>query len=121
MISLYAVHAAYAVGASILACYVVWILYLAIMHLIRAREYGTLKKTARWLGYPVVLVGIILDWLLNVIVGTVLFLEMPKSFGELVTARLKRHCNLPTWRGAIAWWVCHKLLNTFDPSGRHCD
>jgi len=114
-------HAVYAVSASILACYAVWILYLAIMNLQRARDFGTLTRSARWLGYPVLLVGIILDWLLNWVVGSVLFLEPPHSPGELVTARLQRHCKRSTWRGAIARWVCHSLLDTFDPSGRHCD
>jgi len=51
----------------------------------------------------------------------VFFLELPREF--TVTHRLRRYMTFPmrrTWRGAAAVWVCHNLLDIFDPDGKHC-
>jgi hypothetical protein len=102
--------------------YVTQTYYLAIMSLGRARAEGQIKPGtwqsiwfAGWL-----IPGVFCDWLLNMTVGTVLFLELPKSFGELLTPRLKRHCGKDGWRGWLATGICHKMLDKFDPRGRHC-
>lgn len=102
--------------------YVTQTYYLAIMTLSRARDEGTLKPgTLQSVYFALWLVpGLICDWLLNMTVGTVIFAELPKEAKELLTARLKRHVNEETFRGKIARFVCKKLLDRFDPRGRHC-
>jgi hypothetical protein len=110
------------IGYALLSLYVLWIYYLAVMALRRAKINGTVKPG--WFQSivlaTVVFPGVFFDWLANFTIATVLFLELPGSWGELVTGRLKRHCKKPTWRGAIARFVCHELLDRFDPAGRHC-
>lgn len=106
---------AYGLGIS----YVTWLFYLAVMALIRARDEKRLTKVALLLAYPVVVIGLLLDFTLNVTVGTALFLEPPREW--LLSPRLSRLIETdPGWRGDLAAWVCVHLLDTFDPDGRHC-
>lgn len=104
--------------AGIALFYITWLFYLAVMNLKRAKDAGTLSKVALVMGYPILLVGLVLDALLNVTVMTVLFLEPPREW--LVTARLKRHAEVfGPWRGDLARWFAKHLLDVFDPSGKH--
>lgn len=104
----------YAAGAF----YLLWALYIVVMALQRAKRAGTLPLPSLILGFPLIVAGVVLDALVNIFVMTALLWERPKEW--LVTARLKRHCGQPTWRGKIATWICHNLLDAFDPDGRHC-
>ena len=109
--------AAYAVMGALAGFYVLWILYLAVMNLKRVRDAGKLSKLALALGTPVLFVGYILDAVLNIVVMTVILLELPQEL--TVSERLKRH-NKDTggWRKAVALWF-EPLLDPFDPSGDH--
>lgn len=96
-----------------------WVQYLAIMSLSRAREAGTLTPGAELLGKAVLCVGYLSDFLLNTMVGTVLFLELPKEW--LLSPRVARLQRDGTgYRKTVATWVCKNLLDPFDPSGCHC-
>lgn len=97
--------------------YATWTFYLAVMSLKRARDAGRLTRTALILGYPLLILGLILDALLNITVMTVLFLELPQEL--LVTTRLKRHAQTYTWRGTVARWFAKHMLDEFDPNGKH--
>jgi hypothetical protein len=98
--------------------YVLWILYLAVMNLQRAHDAGTITRPAYCLGLPLLYLGLLVDFLVNVFPVTVLFLELPREL--LVTARLTRYANGPDgWRKRLALWFAHNLLDTFDPSGQH--
>jgi hypothetical protein len=98
--------------------YVLWILYLAVMNLQRARDAGTITRPAYYLGLPLLYLGLLVDFLVNVFPVTVLFLELPREL--LVTARLTRYANGPDgWRKRLALWFAHNLLDTYDPSGQH--
>lgn len=102
---------------SFVGLYLLWIFYLAVMTLKRARDANLLTKTVKALGIPVLVVGLILDFLANVFVMTVMLLELPKE--TTVTARLKRHNKESTgWRLSIVKWA-EPLLDPFDPSGDH--
>ncbi len=103
--------------ASIGASYALWIFYLAVMALARARDTGTLGPIAYKLGVPILVVGYLLDFIVNVGPCTLLFLEPPRE--TTVTARLKRHKYDAGFRGRIARWMAAHLLDAFDPSGRH--
>jgi hypothetical protein len=99
-----------------LAFYILWFFYLAIMNLKRAKESGKLNKTATYLGAPLLVIGYILDFLVNIFL-TIPFLELPHEF--TVTARLKRHvCHSIGWRKSLACFFI-PLLDPFDPSGKH--
>lgn len=102
---------------AIAATYALWMFYLAVMNLKRARDNGTLTRIAYYLGLPMFAIGITLDFIVNVIVFSVVMLELPRE--GLVTARLKRHAPHDTWRGNVARWFALHFLDTFDPSGRH--
>jgi hypothetical protein len=105
---------------AVLSVYVLWLFYLAVMNLKRAKDAGTIPRLSLWLGYPILIVGLVLDWLVNVVVFTVLFLELPGSATELVTGRLDRHYNNGKgWRQRLAGWFGDHLLHAFDPRGRH--
>lgn len=104
-------------GAALLSAWLLWVFFLAVMHLQERRDAGTLGPIAYRLGVPVLLVGYALDFAVNVSVCSVLFLEPPRE--TTVTARLKRHASKETWRGRIARFLAAHLLDAFDPSGRH--
>lgn len=98
--------------------YLLWVLYLAVMNLQRARDNKTLGRPAYCLGLPLLYLGLLVDFLVNVLPVSVLFLELPREF--LVTQRLTRHANSAGgWRKRLAVWFALNLLDTFDPSGQH--
>ena len=104
---------------SFFTLYVLWILYLAVMNLKRARDAKTITKTALCFGYPVLIVGYVLDILVNLTLMSIFFLELPHE--TTMTSRVKRHLYHSTgWREKLAAWFCFNLLNSFDPSGKHC-
>jgi hypothetical protein len=99
--------------------YVLWVLYLAVMSLARARDAGTLSNAAKILGYPLLAVGVAFNVAVNWILLTVVFLEFPRE--SMFTNRVTRHClHGEGWRKRLACWICHDLLDAFDPSGKHC-
>jgi hypothetical protein len=103
----------------ILFMYPLWVMYLAVMNLERARDAGTLTPHARALGTPLLFLGLLVDFLYNVVVLTVLFLELPREL--LVTARVSRHKKDGRgFRKALATWFCVNLLDPYDPDGCHC-
>lgn len=107
-----------AYGAATL--YILWLFYLAVMNLYRAKKAKQISKIALWMGYPILMVGALLDLLVNMFIMTLIFVERPREL--LVTKRLARHIQANQgWRAKLAYWICHHLLNAFDPSGNHCD
>jgi len=99
--------------------YALWVFYLAVMNLKRAKDAGKLSVAARVFGTPVLVVGYLLDMLANVIPMTLILVELPRE--TTVTSRLKRHITGTGWRARVASWMCKNLLDAFDPSGCHCD
>ena len=113
MIELLLFTAAWTLGGM----YSLWVFYLAVMNLARAKRNGLLNKTALVLGTPLLVVGYLVDFLMNVTVMTVVLLEWPQE--TTVTARLKRHNKESTgWRLAIVKWF-EPILDPYDPSGDH--
>ena len=102
---------------AVLLLYALWVFFLAVMSLKRAKDAGLLTTTAKCFGYPVLFAGLLLDFLANTLVLTVLLLELPRE--GTVTSRLKRHNATSTgWRKAVAAWA-EPLLDPYDPSGDH--
>jgi hypothetical protein len=73
--------------------------------------------TAKWyhyvLGIPLAVIFIPLDVFLNMIVGSVIFIELPKEW--IFTTRLDRHARSGS---KFAKFVCKYILNPFDKD--HC-
>jgi hypothetical protein len=99
------------------ATYALWVFYIAVMGLKRVRDTVGLSPWALRFGYPVLIVGYVLDVLVNWFVFTVVMLEIPKEL--TVSSRLKRHNQESTgWRLAVVKFF-EPLLDPFDPSGNH--
>lgn len=106
---------------------VTWVIYVAVMNIKRVRDSGV-KLHPATLAFCLVaaVIGGVLDFYLNVILFTVLSLQLPKQW--TVSKRLQTYHRLPApptnwrerWRYALASWVCGNLLSPFDPSGEHC-
>lgn len=105
--------------AFVINLYVFFIMYIASMGMIRAHKEQKLNNILWALCIPFVILALIIDFINNIIIFTILFLELPKEL--LVTDRLKRHVNKDTLRGKISRWFGEFLLNPFDPTGNHLD
>lgn len=109
--------AAYA-GYSLLAFWALWIMFVCVMRLQMLRDAGQLTTGQKVLGYPVLLIGLVLDLALNTVACTVIFLELPQEY--TVSARLWRHSTEGDgWRRSFALFVRSQLLDTADPRGFH--
>lgn len=105
--------------AGLIAFWLLWVFFLAVMALKRARDDGLLVKggDAYTLGMSVLFVGWVLDFIVNMLVATVIFIEPPLEL--TVTARVTRLKQGGGWRGDIARWMCAKILDPFEQQG-HC-
>lgn len=104
--------------AGFLLMYACWVLYLAIMNLQRARNSGVLTLVAHRFGLPILYIGLLVDFLVNIFVLTIIFADPPREW--LVTSRLTRYWDGPPgWRRDLAHWYAINLLDDFDPSGKH--
>lgn len=106
--------------ASLLFTYYTWGLYLACMALIRVKD--TLPPQTKIMAYPIVAVGLIFDFILNAVIGSVLFWELPQYQKKewLFTGRVSRWNDDSGKRGDFARWVCRFMLDPFDLDGHHC-
>lgn len=101
----------------ILALYCLWVLYLAVMNLKRVRDLGKLSNTAKVLGTPILVLGYLIDFLLNAVLMSILLLELPREL--TISERLKRHnTSSHGWKKSVSTWF-EPLLDPFDPSGNH--
>ncbi len=99
------------------AFYALWVFYLAVMNLKRVKDTVGLSPIAMFFGTPVLIVGYVLDAILNIIPMSIVLLEFPEEL--TISERLKRHNRESTgWRRKVAQWF-EPLLDPFDPSGNH--
>ncbi len=105
--------------AAVAAIWPLWVIYVAVMRLQMVRDTVGLTLGQKVLGYPALLVGLALDLLVNVVVGSIVLLEPPQEY--TLSARLWRLSNDPTetWRRRAALWVRKELLDSIDPRGYH--
>lgn len=114
-----ALWVAYFLAFTAIGFYTLWILYLAVMNLSRVKKLGLLTRTHIILGTPILIVGYLIDFLLNVIVLTPLLFELPRE--TTVTARLKRLNRAPDtgpWRMKVVKFF-EPIVDPFDPDGDH--
>ena len=103
----------------LLLLFLLWVFYLAAMNLLRVHRAGKLGRVALALGVVVMVIGYALDVLANLVVFTLLLLELPRWGEWTVTDRLQRHHGDATWRAKVAQWFETELLGEFDPDGSH--
>lgn len=96
--------------------YGLYVFYCAVMNIKRVRDMGKLTKLGMAFGYPTLVIGLVLDLLVNVLVMTPLLLELPREL--TVTSRLKRHQSSTGWRLAVVKFF-EPVLDPLDPSGDH--
>jgi len=102
-----------------LLLFLLWVFFLAAMNLLRVHRAGKLGRVALALGLVVIVIGYTLDVLANLVVFSVLLLELPRWGEWTVTDRLQRHHGDSTWRAKVAQWFETELLGEFDPDGTH--
>jgi hypothetical protein len=102
--------------------YATWFAFLAVMALLSARNNHKLTRTSEVLAVPILIVGWLLDFSLNM-VSTVAFLDLPQEW--LLTIRCDRYLSivnpsgLNRYRQRVARALCQNLLDPFQ-SGGHC-
>ena len=101
--------------------WLLWVFYVAVMHLKIVRDQGKLSKLAYVFGIPTLYLGLAIDTFVNWFVMSFVFMEIPKE--TLVTKRLSRlwKDDPNSWRGKLARQMSNVLLDAFDPSGDHID
>lgn len=101
--------------------YLLWDRYVLVMGLYRAKLNGRLEGLNKALAAPNLVVGYVLDFVVNITWATLIFRELPRE--TLVTTRLQRLINDPhesRWRRERAKWWCEHVLDPLDPKGHHC-
>ena len=118
------------------AMYLLWVLYLAAMALIFAYKSGNMKKPAKVMGSPLLLIAYLWDILFNIVIGTLMFMKLPEFdkrewpstlidrvrvvgawIGDLtLSARLSLYYEPGSthWRSRLAWWFAVNLINDYD-------
>jgi hypothetical protein len=103
---------------SILLVWVLWIFFVAAMRLKQVRDAGKLTTAMKAFGYPAIAIGLLIDLLVNVVLGSAVFLELPREY--TLSARLWRHSTEGAgYRQKVALWLRVNLLDAIDPSGIH--
>jgi len=99
-------------------CYATFAAYLAVTSLWAAKQAHRLNRPLLVLGWPLVIVGGLLDAALN-IASSAPFLDVPREV--FLTQRCGRYIAGPDgWRRRLALWICRTLLDPFQVGG-HCN
>ena len=105
------------IGVSLALTYALYVFYGSVMNIKRVRDMGKLTTLGKVFGYPTLVIGLILDLLVNWFVMTIILLEVPREL--TVTSRLKRHHKESTgYRLAVVKFF-EPVLDPLDPSGDH--
>lgn len=101
--------------------HLLWVYFVAVMHLKHMKDDGKLTGGVKFMGYPALAVGLFLDLIVHVFIGTALFLEIPPKGEWTLSARLWRLSNdpSPSWRRTLALYLRQSILDPVDPSGVH--
>lgn len=101
----------------LLSMWITWLFYTSTMNLKRNRDKITVY--VKPFAYTTLGVGLVIDFLFQIIIGSLFFLEPPKEL--LFSGRVSRHLKEGDgWRKKQAKFWCANFLDPFDPSGEHC-
>jgi uncharacterized membrane protein len=95
-----------------------WCHFAAVMRLKMLRDAGTLTTAEKVFGYYVAVRGLLIDFVYQVIVGSILFLELPRE-GTLSTRLWRLSTRGTGWRQRLALAIRTQLLDSVDPAGVH--
>lgn len=97
-----------------------WALYVLVMGIFRLHLAKKLNKAGYVLGAPFMAIGLVLNFLGNITICALLFLDPPREL--FISRRLKRYVRTRTdWRHKVAVWVCQNALDPYDAKdGDHC-
>jgi len=114
------VGVAKSVAFVVLSTFALYLLFIGVMYFKRKRiaENGHLKWWEWSVVIPMLVIGYPIDIVYNIIIGTVLFKELPQFNALTFSARIKMHEDDTDWRGVFARWVCKRYLRPYDPT--HC-
>lgn len=102
------------------AGYTLWVLFLAVMNLARVHQLGQLSKSIFYLSLPLLVVAFAVDITINIVLGTVVFLQLPHYKRLTLSARMDDLIrNGSGWRKRFAIWFVGTLLQPFDQTGQH--
>lgn len=104
-------------GASF-GLYVLFLSYCTLWQMKATGRLAAMPALARGHCYAILYFVLLWDVLFNVLLGTLLFLELPDLHGLTFTARCKHWLLDFGYRGDIARWVCEGWLNPGEPG--HC-
>jgi hypothetical protein len=119
MFELLSLISAGAIVFGLIILWALWILYIAMMNIKRIAATETMPLRVKLLVYPTVAVFEIVEFVANVVVCTVIFLDLPREVR--VSDRLRRYYRRPTkygWRLHIVLFI-KPMLDPFDPTGPH--
>ncbi|MDQ0082953.1 hypothetical protein J2W35_003312 [Variovorax boronicumulans] len=100
--------------------WLLWVFYAAVMRLKMVRDAAGLegKPWIKVFGYLTLAVGLVLDFFVNVVAGTIVFRELPREW--TLSTRLWRLSNGSAgWRQVWALSIRVALLDEIDPEGIH--
>jgi hypothetical protein len=103
----------------LITLWALWILYIAMMNVKRVSNTEKLPWQAKLLVYPTMALFEIVEVIANVVVCTIIFLDLPQE--HRVSDRLRRYFRRPKrygWRIHIVLFI-KPMLDPFDPSGPH--
>ena len=95
-----------------------WVLFLAYSALRpswKEHSFRNMRTLPRYAAWATLIVALVVDVLFNIVVGTVIFLELPHYRRLTLTMRCKRWMDDPGYRGYIARCLARDWLNPFDP------
>lgn len=102
----------------LLSPWVLWIIFAAVMRLKQVRDAGKLTPAMKVFGYPALFLGLAVDFVVNVVFGTLVFLQLPHEM--TLSSRLWKLSNGDEgWRKNWAYWIRTQLLDAVDPEGVH--
>ena len=102
----------------LLSPWILWIIFAAVMRLKQVRDAGKLTPAMKVFGYPALALGLAVDFVVNVVFGTLVFLQLPREM--TLSSRLWKLSNGEEgWRKNLATWIRVQLLDGLDPAGVH--
>jgi hypothetical protein len=101
----------------LVSIYALYVYYCAIMNIWRVYRLGKLTLLGKVFGIPTLAIGLAIDVFVNILVATVVFLDLPREW--TLSQRLSRYISKDTgYRRAIARWI-EPVLDPLDPRGDH--
>jgi len=115
-----------AISLSTVATFVLWayflfVFFLAYLTILVAEKNGRLAKApvlVRIVCKATKLIAGVLDGAFNIVVGSLIFWELPERKRLLFTSRCEKWMKSDTWRGDVARWFCSSWMNMFEDN--HC-